>query len=937
MAKNRKIKTASARTERNPRSGGGGGRGGSPHRRREVLGVIGVGVALFLFASLVSLQAGKLVMGPFGHATGSAVYGLGGMTSYLMVGLLAVAAVRAIGERDPIMPPEILLGATLGLISLATLLHLGLHSYRVAGYGPGGIIGEHLAEICRAAISTAGTALLSIVGIVIAIVIATPLRMRDVLTIFQGAACVVGAGLAACVFAVGRFLGDVARGILPDRDRDSASEDDEEEEEEEELDILELGEDERRDGEPAIIERAPSAMFAGDTERVDAGHLASMEEEPRRKRKPRSNETTEIDLPAAAAPIALTPMDEKKPRRRVAHGTKPPESDSAEADSSATLPSIALAPALAPAPINPVVAGSAAAATAVPLAGALGPMIVEPKFRHNDRATMAAKEKQAEAERQTFIKIGDGEYQLPPIQLLNYDTASQNAIDKSSMLELSARLAQTLENYGVKGEVVAIRPGPVVTMYEFAPAPGTRVNKIVNLNDDLALSLEALRVRIVAPIPGKAAVGIEVPNKTREKVFIKEIIADDVFRKGRARLPMALGKDIEGGPAVVDLAKMPHLLVAGTTGSGKSVAVNAMITSLLYNCSPEDVRMIMVDPKMLELSIYEGVPHLLLPVVTDPKKANLALRWAVEEMDKRYDLLAQMGVRDIAGYNEKVAKLAAKQEADKLRRAAEAAERAISGSADGDEAENENVDSDDGAPRPANDGPSDRQVVSPPRQKLPYIVVVIDEFADLMMCAPKEVETSVARIAQKARASGIHLILATQRPSVDVITGLIKANFPSRIAFHVTSKIDSRTILDQGGAEALLGAGDMLFSDRGAAPQRLHGCYVDEEEIQRVVNFLKTQGRPVYNLDILKPRDEDSEGDSDGGSGGAGPSGKSDDDMYDRAVHIVTTTRNASISWVQRQLRIGYNRAARLVEEMEKQGVVSPPDHTNKREVMTAA
>jgi DNA segregation ATPase FtsK/SpoIIIE, S-DNA-T family len=931
MAKNRKIKTASARNERGTSRGRA-----TTHRRREVLGVIGVGLALFLFASLVSLQAGKLVMGPFGHATGSSVYGLGGMTSYLMVGLLAVAAVRAIGERDPIMPPEILLGSTLGLLSLATLLHLGLHSYRVAGYGPGGIIGEHLAEISRAAISTAGTALLSIIGIVIAIVIATPLRMRDVLTIFQGAAAIIGAGLAAAVFAVGRFLGEVARGILPDRDRDSSSDDEGEEEEEEELDILELGEDERRDGEPAIIERAPSALFAGDTERVDASHLASMEEEPRRKRKPRASESTELDLPAAAAPIALTPAlgEDKKPRRRVAHGTRPPEGDAVLADSSATLPSIALAPALAPSPINPAVAGSAAAATATPV---LGPMIVEPKFRHNDRVTMAAKEKQAEAERQTFIKIGDGEYQLPSIQLLNYDTASQNAIDKSSMLELSARLAQTLENYGVKGEVVAIRPGPVVTMYEFAPAPGTRVNKIVNLNDDLALSLEALRVRIVAPIPGKAAVGIEVPNKTREKVFLKEIIADDVFRKGRARLPMALGKDIEGGPAVVDLAKMPHLLVAGTTGSGKSVAVNAMITSLLYNCSPEDVRMIMVDPKMLELSIYEGVPHLLLPVVTDPKKANLALRWAVEEMDKRYDLLAQMGVRDIAGYNEKIAKLAAKQEADKLRRAAEAAERAIAGSGGSDETENEDVERSDGdgTPRPANDGPSDRQVVAPLRQKLPYIVVVIDEFADLMMCAPKEVETSVARIAQKARASGIHLILATQRPSVDVITGLIKANFPSRIAFHVTSKIDSRTILDQGGAEALLGAGDMLFSDRGASPQRLHGCYVDEEEIQRVVNFLKTQGRPVYNLDILKPREEDSDGDSDGGS--SGPSGKSDDDMYDRAVHIVTTTRNASISWVQRQLRIGYNRAARLVEEMEKQGVVSPPDHTNKREVMTAA
>jgi S-DNA-T family DNA segregation ATPase FtsK/SpoIIIE len=552
-----------------------------------------------------------------------------------------------------------------------------------------------------------------------------------------------------------------------------------------------------------------------------------------------------------------------------------------------------------------------------------GPVIFEPKFKAQDKATMAAKEKAADAERQTFIKLGDGEYQLPSIQLLNYDAKEQNTIDKTAMLELSAKLTQTLENYGVKGDVVAIRPGPVVTMYEFAPAPGTRVNKIVNLTDDLALALEALRVRIVAPIPGKAAVGIEVPNKTREKVFIKEILADDVFRKAKARLPMAIGKDIEGAPFVVDMARMPHLLVAGTTGSGKSVGVNSMITSMLYHASPEDVRMIMVDPKMLELSIYEGIPHLLLPVVTDPKKANLALRWAVEEMERRYDLLAQMGVRDIIGYNEKLAKQLAKVEADKLRLAADAAARALE----------EDLDKVVSSDSPEAADAREKVEIAGHQHKLPYIVVVIDEFADLMMCAPKEVETSVARIAQKARAAGIHLILATQRPSVDVITGLIKANFPSRIAFSVASKIDSRTILDQNGAEALLGAGDMLFSDRGAAPQRLHGCYVDESEIHRVVEFLKTQGRPVYNLDIVKPRDEDGEG---GDMGGGMPSGKSDDDMYDKAVYIVTTTRNASISWVQRQLRIGYNRAARLVEEMEKQGVVSPPDHTNKREVLVA-
>ena len=696
--------------------------------------------------------------------------------------------------------------------------------------------------------------------------VATPLRMRDVLGGAWAGLRAAGRAIRTAALAVGRFWADALRAILPQRDDAEIVEED----------VLEENDDERG-VEPVIIERtAPNPIEV-------------IELVPKKKKS-----KTEIDLvvpgPAPVEAGAAVEPDAAPKRKRFPSGTQAPELDHAQ-DGAGRIHS------------DP--RGS--------------PVIFEPKFKGADKAAMAAKEKQAEAERQTFIKLGEGDYELPSIQLLNYDANQHNAIDKTAMLELSAKLTQTLENYGVKGDVVAIRPGPVVTMYEYAPAPGTRVNKIVNLTDDLALALEALRVRIVAPIPGKAAVGIEVPNRTREKVFLKEILADDAFRKARAKLPLAIGKDIEGGPSVVDLARMPHLLVAGTTGSGKSVAVNAMITSLLYHCSPEEVRMIMVDPKMLELSIYEGVPHLLLPVVTDPKKANLALRWAVEEMERRYDLLAQMGVRDIGSFNDKIAKQLAKVEADKLRAVADAAARALE----------DDLDKAVSAESPEAADARER-VITAPLHKLPYIVVVIDEFADLMMCAPKEVETSVARIAQKARASGIHLILATQRPSVDVITGLIKANFPSRIAFSVASKTDSRTIHDQNGAEALLGAGDMLFSDRGGAPQRLHGCYVDEEEIHRIVAFLKTQGRPVYNLDIVKPREEDEQGEL------ALPAGKADDDMYDKAVYIVTTTRNASISWVQRQLRIGYNRAARIVEEMEKQGVVSSPDHTNKREVLVA-
>ncbi|HEX3764136.1 MAG TPA: DNA translocase FtsK 4TM domain-containing protein [Kofleriaceae bacterium] len=881
---------------------------GSTGRRREVLGVVGLGASIFLLIALVSLQAGQLIMGPFGRSTASLFYGIAGVCGYFLIAFAIVAAIRTLIERRPVMPPLVVVGAMLGIGSLAILAQLVASGYRVAGYGPGGALGEHLGEILRAVVGTAGTALLALIGLVVAVVIATPLRMRDVLRAIGSVVRVAAGVLIRATGAVVRFWSDVFAAMFPARDPD---EDDGLEVEVEDEDVLEIGEDEAAD-EPVIIGRAARKprRAAAEPTLVDASEPAHGDPPAASAARPAAGSA--IEVVTAAAAEAPPPRGR---RTRFASGTQAPVPTTAGDESLDAAP-----------PLDPLAAGAPGPAPArpAPAPAEAGPVIVEPRFKNADPATMAAKEKAAEAERQSFIKLGEGDYQLPSIQLLNYDAATANQIDKSAMLELSAKLTQTLENYGVKGDVVAIRPGPVVTMYEFAPAPGTRVNKIVNLTDDLALALEALRVRIVAPIPGKAAVGIEVPNKTREKVFLKEILADDVFLKGRSRLPLALGKDIEGGPSVVDLARMPHLLVAGTTGSGKSVAVNAMISSLLYHCSPEDVRLIMVDPKMLELSIYEGIPHLLLPVVTDPKKANLALRWAVEEMDRRYDLLAQMGVRDIAGFNDKVGKQLAKLEADKLRAAAEAAARAV------EDDIGKAVSADTPAAADARE-----QIVTAPPHRLPYIVVVIDEFADLMMCAPKEVETSVARIAQKARASGIHLILATQRPSVDVITGLIKANFPSRIAFSVASKIDSRTILDQTGAEALLGAGDMLFSDRGAAPQRLHGCYVDEEEIQRVVGFLKTQGRPVYNLDILKPREDDGDGQGEPGLGGS-PGGKSDDDMYDKAVYIVTTTRNASISWVQRQLRIGYNRAARLVEEMEKQGVVSPPDHTNKREVLVA-
>ncbi len=927
MSKNRKVKRpVRGKNSKRPAAGArrsqAGQRTRESGRSREIVGIVSLGIAIFMVAALLSLQVGSgALMGPFGRTVASAVYGFAGMCSYALVALMAGLSVRLLRERTPLFYVRELLGTVLGLISLAALLHLAVADYRVAGYGPGGYVGESVAEVVRALISTAGTVLLGLIGLFVAVIVATPLRISQVGTYLGAAGTFLWSGAARLGLAAAQFCGEVVRAVLPERDHDEYLDD------EDEYDPLD---DDQFDAfahegtdpgrlDPPIIETAigpvPAAELSGDTERVGDTELVA------RLAADGSDAAADDVHAAETAPVALPGV--------ATAANKQPAGNRATGDASATaadpgaggkasdaVPEAASGrgkstrrkrsnkPALSIVPDQPETSAEAAD-------GDAGPVIVESRFSQPNRAALKDADNDQPLD---FIPLGDGEYQLPPINLLDFDDSDRCTMDRTSMLELSARLTQTLENYGVKGEVVAIRPGPVVTMYEFAPAPGTRVSKIANLSDDLAMSLEALRVRIVAPIPGKGAVGIEVPNSSRETVYLKEILADDTFKSGKHRLPLAIGKNIEGAPSVVDLAKMPHLLVAGTTGSGKSVAVNSMITSLLYSRTPEEVRLIMVDPKMLELSIYEGVPHLLLPVVTDPKKANLALRWGVEEMERRYDLLASMGVRDLASYNKKAAKLRAQHEAETLRLAAEAAQQRADGDDDDDEY---------GVANSAEERPE-------PPQDLPYIVIIIDEFADLMMCAPKEVETSVARIAQKARAAGIHLVLATQRPSVDVITGLIKANFPSRAAFRVTSKVDSRTVLDQSGAETLLGAGDMLFSDRGASPCRFHGCFVDEEEITRVVDFLKTQGRPVYNMEILKPREEEDSG------GGADNNNEAVDEMYDRAVALVAESQQASISMIQRRLRVGYNRAARMIEHMEREGVVSTPDHTNKREVLIA-
>jgi S-DNA-T family DNA segregation ATPase FtsK/SpoIIIE len=497
-----------------------------------------------------------------------------------------------------------------------------------------------------------------------------------------------------------------------------------------------------------------------------------------------------------------------------------------------------------------------------------------------DAIETAAKEK---------ISIEAKDYELPPATLLDFSAVERYNIDPEILQINAEKLTKALKNYGIQGQVREIRPGPVVTMYEFVPSAGIKVSKIAGLADDLAMTMEAMRVRIVAPIPGKGAVGIEIPNESRESVFIKEIITHKKFRSSGASLPLALGKDIEGNAYSADLTQMPHLLVAGATGAGKSVSINSMIMSILYNSSPEDVRMLMVDPKMLELSVYDGIPHLLLPVVTDPKKASIALRWAVREMEQRYEILSAAGVRNIASYNKKV-------------KDAQDAGRSLV------------ID-----PKKPEDAP--RRC-----EKMPYIVIIVDELADLMMVASREVESSIMRLAQMARAAGIHLILATQRPSVDVLTGVIKANFPTRIAFQVASKHDSRTIIDTNGAEHLLGCGDMLYLSPGAGGiTRVHGAFVSDEEIEKTVQFIKSQGSPQYNEEILTIAEEESQ---------SGESDEDRDEMYDQALNIVLETQQASISMIQRRLRIGYNRAARMVETLEREGVVGPADGAKPRTVL---
>lgn len=518
-----------------------------------------------------------------------------------------------------------------------------------------------------------------------------------------------------------------------------------------------------------------------------------------------------------------------------------------------------------------------------------------------NKSKPSQKSKSLRAKQKKFQLFDGDEWEFPSLDLLNEpdESATNQKVDEK-VLQMNATLLQNvLNDFNVKGEIKSISPGPVVTLYELEPAPGTKTSRVIGLADDIARSMSAISVR-AAVVPGRNVIGIELPNKVRQTVFLREMLATRDYEKHTAALPLILGKDIGGKPIIADLARMPHLLVSGTTGSGKSVGVNTMILSLLYRLPPEKCRFIMIDPKMLELSVYDDIPHLLAPVVTEPGKAVVALKWTVNEMEERYRAMSKLGVRNIDGYNARVAE---------ARKKGEVVMRKVQ----------TGFDVETGKPV-YEEQPLDLT-------DLPYIVVIVDEFADLMLVAGKDVESAIQRLAQMARAAGIHLIMATQRPSVDVITGVIKANFPTRISFAVSSKIDSRTILNEGGAEQLLGQGDMLYMAAGGRITRVHGPFTSDADVENVVNFLKSQGEPSYLEDI-------TEGDFEGGDGEGGEGGEACDELYDEAVALVAREQKASTSFIQRHLQIGYNRAARIIEEMERQGVVGKSNHVGKREVL---
>jgi S-DNA-T family DNA segregation ATPase FtsK/SpoIIIE len=988
--------------------------------RRALVGLTLLAVSVISLLSVASFDAKDRVgpgfqnlVGPMGHLIAEALRGVLGVCAYLVpaCGIYA-AMVLFVGDRERRRLPQIIALALL-TVSASVLAQLAFAGEPGWAHPPGGAVGAGLGGLLLGLFSTVGTVILVTAVAAAGLIVGTQYTFLKLCALLWAGACVLGKRLQEAALAYWEAQKEAYKKRQEQRAQEKLEEAaflaqleaDEEELAEAERDAAEA---EAAEAE-AMAEEAVRLTREQEKEQLEAARKAAKENKEvaratRAKEKPAELAATNTpvamvekrpapgadpawasflapspNLAAAAAAQNAAPSEPPRKRERktpnivtapAASTSVPPTPAAAlEAQVAAAEPTPAPvqaavpAPAVAAAPATP--ATPAAIVPAPPSALARTPLIVEPKAP--PKPTAPKKTEQFE-----FMN-GRKSFSLPPLDVLEADKKERSALDKDAFLVTAEKLRAKLADFGIVGEVVEIRPGPVVTMYEFLPGPGIKVSKIAALQDDLAMAMEAMRVRIVAPIPGKGVVGIEVPNKDRETVFLKEIAEQDAFTKGQSRLTMCVGKDIEGMPYVFDLAKAPHLLIAGTTGSGKSVAVNSMIMSILLKSTPEEVRFIMVDPKMLELSVYEGIPHLLLPVVTDPKKAALALRWAVEEMERRYQLLSEAGVRNIAGFNKLVetsageVKATIEQPAKEKKPAkpkkvvivdvapGESEPAPVSAASDGlgvaapkDDAEDmreavasepepteapieadaETEGEDEARDSLEAEASESTEPEKKELKKLPYIVVIIDELADLMMVASREVETYVARLAQMARAAGIHLMVATQRPSTDVVTGIIKANFPTRISFMLRSKPDSMTILGTVGAEALLGMGDMLIMPPTSAHlQRVHGAYVSETEIKRAVDHLKAQGKPVYDESILKPRDEDTEG-------GGGEEDELSDELYDQALATVSEMRAVSISMLQRKMRIGYNRAARMIERMERDGVVGPADGAKPREVL---
>ncbi len=905
----------------------------------EVAGVVTLLVSVLLITSLVSFSpAGGNLVGPVGHFFADSVLFLFGIAAFAFVLVTLTWGIALLRGKRLFTRHREVLGYLLVLATAPALLHMGLNA-PVLGHPPGGIMGGLLGGVVVAGLGPVGGLLCCITSLLIAAMLVTELSLGEIA--LAGARKVAAGGRSVFARPIRHEPREEVEPVVVEaapvleepvveteavaNDPNSTSL------------LIRVKKSVRsalaraREVEPVIeasasedepVEAAPERVRLKKKAKVETDALEVSEpiemakvdlgddppwvmdlsgpSEPTPEPAPVVETADASDpVPVPRPPITRSSSKRRFEGRSLEKNQPPPPPPAVPANEARPEPTPSTE--LAPEPISEVLAVSTEGSVAAvpPVDESIGPIIVRSRARKSRRQA-------AELERaqQVNLPLADSkgqQWDFPPLSFLNYEDQTRSDVDQEKLRDLAARLEKVLADFKVKGKVSGICPGPVVTLFEFEPESGTKLSRISGLSDDIAMALRAHKVRIIAPIPGKGCVGIEVPNDHRETVFLKEILADPAFTKAKSKLTMALGKDIEGLPVVMDLAKSPHLLIAGTTGSGKSVSVNAMITSLLYNTTPDEVKMILIDPKQLEFAIYENVPHLLLPVVTDPSKAATALNWAVQEMERRYKLMSELKVRNLKGYNEKLGRL--NGERSSVDRSAE-----------------------DYVPSPTEALLAQTDLDGRlSHREMYHLVVVVDEFADLMMVAGKEVEVAVARLAQKARAAGIHVILATQRPSVDVITGLIKANFPTRISFRLMSGTDSRTVLDTVGSENLLGMGDMLYRPPGTSSlQRVHGAFVDEAEIEEVVNFVAAQRQPDFDESILAAPSAEE-----------GASDEPVDELYDKACSVVIEAGFASISMVQRKLRIGYNRSARIVEEMERQGLVGPTSGgSSRREVL---